>query len=164
MLSCTPSSRPTLMSMVAAKSLVAKSVTSAGTVCRLPTKGRLSSARELLQPLLGVALGGLVRPELVDLVLELLVLLAHRAVVDGAGQEAAHRLDDVVHPRADRGEGVGGHGLDPGGDPVESAPGVERDDGDRGQDQDQQRGAGTAGAPRRRHRRRAPQSFSAPRR
>ena len=33
--SCTPSLRPTLMSMVAAKSLVPKSVTSAGTDCRL---------------------------------------------------------------------------------------------------------------------------------
>ena len=31
------------------------------------------------------------------------------AVVDGAGQEAADRLDDVIDPGAHRGEGVGGH-------------------------------------------------------
>ena len=44
MSSCTPSLRPTSMSMVAAKSLVPKSVTSAGTVWRLATKGRWSRA------------------------------------------------------------------------------------------------------------------------
>jgi hypothetical protein len=36
--------------------------------------------------------------ELADLLLELLILLAHRAVVDGAGQKAPDRLDDAVHP------------------------------------------------------------------
>jgi hypothetical protein len=36
------------MSMVAAKSLVEKLVTSAGTVCRLPTKGRFNSALSCL--------------------------------------------------------------------------------------------------------------------
>ena len=56
MFSCTPWSRPTLMSMVAAKSLESKSVTSAGTVCRLPTKGSEEQGAQLLHGLGGVLL------------------------------------------------------------------------------------------------------------
>ena len=48
-------------------------------------------------------------------------------------------------------EGVARHRSDAGGDHVEAAAGIERDDGDGGEDQQQERRAGTAGAPRWRH-------------
>ena len=63
---------------------------------------------ELLERLRRVALLGHLLAQRSDLGLELLVLLADRAVVHGPSQEAADRSDDSIHPRADGREGVGG--------------------------------------------------------
>ena len=112
---------------------------------------QVEEGAQLLHGLLGVLFGRLLLLQLPDLRLELLVLLADRSVVDRAGQKAAHRLDDVIDARAHRCEGVGRHRLHPGGDAMEPAAGVQGDDGHRGQQQDEQGGAGAAGPPRHRH-------------
>ncbi len=61
-------------------------------------EGQVEEGRQLLEGLLGIRLAGLVLLQLVDLLLELLVLLPHRPVVDGTGQEAADGLHDRRRP------------------------------------------------------------------
>jgi len=70
---------------------------------------------------------------------------SHRTVVDRPGQDTPDRFDDVVHARASGGKRVGRHRSHSRRDLVETPAGIERDDRDRRQHQNQQRGTRATG-------------------
>jgi len=75
------------------------------------------------------------------------VLLGHRAVVDGAGEEVGDRAGHVVETRPDRREHLVGHRPQPRGDPRPPAL-ADRDDRDRDEGQHHDGGQRAAGPPR----------------